>query len=143
MEFGIGEVKKTALVGIAVLASFATSACAPGSKDRVSYRMEYSNTPAERYKYDYGGYIGSMMDANKTGCLESGPYSSDKVVVTYGHESVDGTPIVDVKPVPPLKSLRFEGFTDYSRPMQPADQYTKQILKAAGCVLDSDNTVSL
>jgi len=97
---------------------------------------EQDNTPANRYRLDYGGNVkwlkdqqtGGKWDAmGKNQCLQGTDYDSSKV---FEYIDKDNTLIIE-----PLKkpTLKFTGIDDKSRRLQPADTYTSQYLFSKEC----------
>lgn len=93
------------------------------------------NSPANRYRLDYGGNVKWLKDQNTGGkwdamgknqCLHGTDYDSSKVF-----EYTEDNELI----VEPLKhpALRFKGIDDTSRRLEPADTYTAQYLFSKEC----------
>jgi hypothetical protein len=100
-------------------------------KNLQQMRIE-NNTPANRYKVDYGGKVQWLEDPNtgarwdymgKNQCLSKSPYSFDKVT-----ESVDSEGILHVRPDNHQRELQFTGIEDVTARLRPADNYTREVL---------------
>ena len=100
-------------------------------KNLQQMRIE-NNTPANRYKVDYGGKVQWLEDPNtgarwdymgKNQCLSESPYSFDKVT-----ESVDSEGILHVRPDNHQRELQFTGIDDVTARLRPADNYTREVI---------------
>ena len=118
-ELGFVNIKRIIYLGIPALL---LSACATNAEDRSE-----AASPAERYEYDY--LISSRQDNGATWCLNGTPYDSEEAIITsVGKDGVLVSPTnTEIMP------LEFTGLSTDSEPLQPANDYTAEILDSYGC----------
>lgn len=123
-ELNFGNIKRVIFLGIPALL---LSACATNAEDRSE-----AASPAERYAYDY--LVSSRQDNGVTMCLSDTPYDSDEAIITsVGEDGVLVSPTnVEITP------LEFKGLGTDSEPLQPANDYTAEILESYGCDTSED-----
>jgi len=100
-------------------------------------RKDYSSTPTDRYSYDYGSTYTGGTDG-KVGCLDGAAYESSKVVVLFDGEKDLGKVLVKTN-TGKLPDLHFDGYQNENLPLQPTDDYTKEVLVGAGCYTTKTN----
>lgn len=94
------------------------------------------NSPANRYRLDYGGNVKWLKDERTNGkwdalgkdqCLKGTDYDSSKVF-----EYVDKDNVLNIEPLKkPI--LKFKGIKDTAKRLQPADDYTSQYIFSKEC----------
>jgi hypothetical protein len=99
-----------------------------------STRKQASNTASNRFGYDYADYTPDNGAEGFNGCLSKTPYDTGSNIVIV-ETNAQGQQHIKVSPAAgKLSSLVFDdGLSDYSLPLQPASEYTKDVLKSYNC----------